>query len=242
MPNKIKKWNLQSNSRNPTKSIVVNELIKRVKKHEVKREGKASSARRAMELPEFLEIVKRCRKLPENHFGRHTGAEYFLFQFYMIVRLDDVEPFKCEDLTANMEYPYTLKSKMRWSRNILEERESPDQIIIGSVDPNYCVILALSLHLVHSTLEINQQDGTPLLLSISKRRIRALFEEITTKPDFLLTQTLHPIGTHSICKLPATYARRNGCSNDDVDATGIWKSNKRIIDTYIDCLIPFPGA
>ena len=55
-------------------------------------------------------------------------------------------------------------------------------------------------------------------------------------------QENRPIGTHSIRKLLATYARRNGCSKDDVDARGRWKSNKRIVDTYIDCLIPYPDA
>ena len=83
----------------------------RVKKHEVKREGKASSARHAMELPEFLEIVKRCRKMPKNHFGQCTRAPHFVFQFHTIARLDDVEHFQCEDLTANMEYLYTLKQR-----------------------------------------------------------------------------------------------------------------------------------
>ena len=73
----------------------------------------------------------------------------------------------------------------RWDggRIFFEERENPDQIIIGSMDPNYSVILALSLHLEQSTLEMSQQDGTPLLFSILKRRKRALFEEITTLPD-----------------------------------------------------------
>ena len=52
----------------------------------------------------------------------------------------------------------------------------------------------------------------------------------------------NPIGSHSICKPPATYARRNGCSKDDMDARGRWKSNERIVDIYIDCLIPFPDA
>ena len=113
---------------------------------------------------------------------------------------------------------------MRWSKNILEERESLDQITTGSMDLNDCVLLALSLHLEHCTLEINQQDGKPLLFRISKQRIRALFEEITTPLDFPLSQTLHPIGTHSICKLPTTYVRQNGCSKDDVDAIGRWKS------------------
>ena len=39
-----------------------------------------------------------------------------------------------------------------------------------------------------------------------------------------------------------TYARQNGCSKDNVDARGRWKSYKHIVDMYIDCLIPFPDA
>ena len=51
-----------------------------------------------------------------------------------------------------------------------------------------------------------------------------------------------PIGIQSIRKRPATYARRNGCSKDDVDVRARWKFIKRIVDTYIYCLIPFPDA
>ena len=53
---------------------------------------------------------------------------------------------------------------------------------------------------------------------------------------------MHTIDTHSIRKVPATYARRNGCSKDDVDGRGRWKSNKHIVDMYIDNLISFPNA
>ena len=44
------KWDLQRNSGNPTKSVKVNELIKRVKKAEVRKECEASAAWHAMEL------------------------------------------------------------------------------------------------------------------------------------------------------------------------------------------------
>ena len=50
--------------------------------------------------------------MPHNDTGRHTGAAYFLFQFHMIARLDDVGNFKCEDIMVNLEYPSTLKSQM----------------------------------------------------------------------------------------------------------------------------------
>ena len=44
-----------------------------------------------MELSEFHELITRCRDLTENYIGRHTGAAYFLFQFQMVARLDNVE-------------------------------------------------------------------------------------------------------------------------------------------------------
>ena len=191
LPNKLMKWNLQSNSWNPVRTVIINKLIKRVKKHKVRREGKASSARRAMEICEFLEVVKRRQRLPESHLWRFTGVACFLFQFHMISRLDNVEHFKCEDLIANMEYPYTPKSKMRWNKNVLGERENLDQIIIGPMDSNFCIILALALHLEHSVI-LNNQDSNPMLFSISKGRIRALFEEITAQQNFRLYQYSTP--------------------------------------------------
>ena len=100
-----------------------------------------------MAISEFVDIVKRFQRLPESHLRRYIGVAYFLFQFHMIARLDDVEHFKCKDVTVNMEFPYMLKFKMKWGKNVLEKRESPDQIIIGSMDSNFCVILSLALHL-----------------------------------------------------------------------------------------------
>ena len=50
------------------------------------------------------------------------------------------------------------------------------------------------------------------------------------------------LDTHSIRKLPITYAQRNGCSRDDVNARGRWKSNHCTMDTYIDNSIPYPEA
>ena len=113
MQNQLMKWYLQSNSGNPTKSVKVNELIKRVKKAEVRREGKASAARRAMELSEFHKLMTRCRELPNNHIRRHTRAAYFLYKFHMVAKFDDVTNFKCEDRMVNMECPSTLKLKMQ---------------------------------------------------------------------------------------------------------------------------------
>ena len=57
-----------------------------------------------MELMEFAEVIKRCRIMPHNLTGHHTGAAYFLFPFHMMVRLDDIGDFKCEDIMIILEY------------------------------------------------------------------------------------------------------------------------------------------
>ena len=36
---------------------------------------------------------------------------------------------------------------MCWSKNVLEERDAPDQNIIGSMDRQYCILLALAIFL-----------------------------------------------------------------------------------------------
>ena len=93
MPNRLMPWNARSLEGNPTKSVEVNNLIKRVKKNEVRKEGKPSSARRAMKMEEFLALIKRLR-LRRDLTARYTIAAYYIFQFHMIARLDDVMNFK----------------------------------------------------------------------------------------------------------------------------------------------------
>ena len=63
-----------------------------------------------------------------------------------------------------------------------------------------------------------------------------------THEDNFNTVSEGKIRTHSIRKLPATFARRNGCSRDDVDSRGRWESNRRMVDTYVHNCIPYPDA
>jgi hypothetical protein len=50
MPNGLVSWNKLNNVGNPTKSIEINDLIKAVKKTEVRKQGKASTPRHLDEL------------------------------------------------------------------------------------------------------------------------------------------------------------------------------------------------
>ena len=65
-----------------------------------------------------------------------------------------------------------------------------------------------------------------------------LRNHIFSNPLFLsLTGTQDPenLGTHSLRKYPATWASRNDCNREEVEARGRWKPNtKHIVNTYID--------
>ena len=96
---------------------------------------------------------------------------------------------------------------------MLEERDAPDQIILGAMDPSFCPLLGIAMHIELpnrlGVIGINTED--PTLFKIKKERISGLFCELSNDPSFPHI-TDGKIGTHSIRKLPATYAQRNGCS------------------------------
>ena len=71
-----------------------------------------------MEFGEFHALIRGCREKGFGHLGHCVGIAYFLFQFHMIAHLDDVINFKFGDLMSNIEFPDTIKFKMRWSRTV----------------------------------------------------------------------------------------------------------------------------
>ena len=246
MPNRNMPWNQQSSQGNPTRSSELNDLIKIVKKREVRKQGKASCARRAMEISEFRQLIN------ENRFPRNDGythkyalAAYFIFQFHMVARVDDVMHFKCDDLTPHLEFEFALKSKMCWSKNLLDERSTTDQIILGAGDKDFCTLLALAIHLEinigNGTVGGNGEDPNATLMGIGKNLAQTRLKAIVENEDFDRAAE-GPLGSHSTRKGAATFARRNGCSKDDIDARGRWKGQKRMVDTYIDGCLPYPDA
>jgi len=233
-----------TNSGNPTHSILVNDLIKKIKKMEVRKEGVTSKARRSMELGEFCELIKRLRssELPLRKFNL---SAYFIFQYNMIGRVDDIEKNMWSELSPCVDFDFILKACMCWSKNVQEERDAPEQVIFGAMDPAFCAQLALAIHIEHAIMTGSLHDGVDAksggMFCVSKKVASNHLKMILEAPDFP-NEKLGPVGSHSICKSPATYARRKGCSRDDIDCRGRWKTKKRIVDTYIDVNLPYPDA
>ena len=125
-----------------------------------------------MKISEFQNLIDLCCKT-DNHFIKYTGSAYFIFHFHMIARLDDVFCFQHTDLTPNLEFSFALKFKMRWTKNKLEERDAPDQIILGVMDQGFCAILVIKIHLEHPIHLGGASEDNQSLFGVKKREYQA---------------------------------------------------------------------
>jgi hypothetical protein len=158
MPNKLMAWNALSGVGNPTRSLVVNQLIKKVKKKEVRKQGAATKTKRAMTFDEFKSMVDVL--VGKVDIIRRYGIPCFVkFQFHLIARIDDTTQFLMENLTENPDFDFTLRSKLRWSKNVNEERDAPNQFLIGAMDPWFCVLLALAVTRIINKMKEDRQAG-----------------------------------------------------------------------------------
>jgi hypothetical protein len=252
MPNKLMPWNAIAQVGNPTKSIEVNELIKAIKKKEVRKQGKASSARRALTHQEFLRMLELLKAENQDDMHRYGLPSLFVFQYNLIARIDDTCMFLVENLTDTPDFDFVLRSKLDWSKNVDDEREAPNQILLAAMDYRYCVQLALAVH-TEIFLESAGQGGlTPFVFGFSedinrpeggvktKKEVQSiLHNEIFCREEF---NDRGRLGSHSNRKYASTHCRKNGCSKDEKELRGRWKKGKRVADVYDDVDLPFPDA
>ena len=258
MPNRLSVWTSGRNEGNPTRSIDVNNLIKRVKKKEVRKQGVVSRCRRAITEAEF----RKMQNILQTHNGNSLIWRYGLyaltnFQFHLLARIDDTTQVLVENLKVHDSFCNALKTRLNWSKNVTEERDAPWQIVLGSMDTAFCVFASLSLW-----MELNLRSNPNALLSPylfsfcddnsipaggqkSKETAHNMFNKIFKMEEFIgpgAGGADNMLGSHSIRKFAATHARKSGCSKDDKDIRGRWKSKARVSDIYEDTELPFPDA
>lgn len=149
MPHRVSPWNQMSLFGNPTKSKEVNDVIKAVKKQEVRRLGKTSSTKRAMTQKEFIVALEFFKDDPDFESNIRIPC-MMLFQYHLITRCDDLGHFRTLDLSGHPDSHFSyfaLSTKVHWSKNVLEERNCPQQIILGSMNDQYCLLLSLGIYL-----------------------------------------------------------------------------------------------
>jgi len=152
MPNNIMPWNEVAKIGNPTRSTAVNKLLKAVKKKEAARLGRPSQARRAFQPSEYSQAIMLLSECPSKENGVWLAA-YICFQYNMIARLDDTSKFRSPDLQPFQAFPfYGVSVRLCWSKNVLEERDAPNQVLFGANDWRYCTLSLLATWLEFRSL------------------------------------------------------------------------------------------
>ena len=253
MPSKLETWSVRARTGNPTRAILVNNFVKSIKKMEVRRQGAPSQARRALTAGEFESII-RILRASSDPVRKYLCPAFHMYQFNLIARVDDTAHLKKENIRVHPEYPFSLLTRMCWSKNVNEERDAPDQIVFGAMNPSYCCLLSLAIH-----FEIwfsSPQGSTPtndFVFGIGGEDeikgpsgTRATIYSTLTKHVFpqnnFQAAAAGPIGTHSFRKFPASLARKKGSSRDDVDSRGRWRNKIRVSDVYMDIDLPHNDA
>ena len=74
------------------------------------------------------------------------------FQFHLIAWVDDSTQLVLEHIRVHDTFVSALKTRLNWSKNVDDEQDAPWQIVLGSLNPVYCVLCSLALW-----LELNLQ-------------------------------------------------------------------------------------
>ena len=166
MPNKLMAWNALAQQGNPTRSIEVNEVIKKMKKKEVRKQGKNSKARRGLKQEEFLFLLE-LSKASEDPVEKYGYPGFFIVEYSLIARIDCTSQFLAENLTTSSDFDFVLRGRLSWSKNVNEERDAPNQILIGAMDQNYCTLLGLAVALEVAMDAVGEGELSPYVFGFS---------------------------------------------------------------------------
>jgi hypothetical protein len=246
MPNQ-QAWVVEMAVGNPTKSKEVNQVITSVKRAEVRKLGKSSNAKRDLRMAEYRKTLELLKDSPSNvnYFDCASRLTAMMkLQFHIIARTDDICNLETADLKSHDRFPSTcLQLKVSWSKNVMEERQCPDQILIGSEDSAFCIIVSLACFL-ESTITSGAQDKYLFAEESDSRapdrlnsRYYRILNTVWKKPEFqeIARLTRGSIGTHSLRKFPSTWVVENGGTDVEVEIRGRWKGqrNGRTVNRYI---------
>ena len=245
-------WSDVAKIGNPTKAQSVNRVIRAMKKMEAARRGKPSQARRALRPVEFEAIVESLQKA--RNLTVQIGVwltAYLTFMYNMIARVDDTAKWRAPDLNPFSRFPdYGITAVLCWTKNCMEERDPPTQVLFGSRDWRYCVLCHLAVWLEHhfqANPEENEfffgvhgYDAPEDIKGHASYHLRKLTASENIDVDF--DEVDGKTGMHSIRKFAVNKCRGQGMTKDAVDHRGRWKSADRQQDTYADTTIPYVDA
>lgn len=241
MPNRVPPW--VNGAGNPTKSAAVNDMLREVKKFEVRGEGVGDCSMRPITEQEFRMTIHLFRA-QHDWITSWKYSTMALWQYHLIGRIDDVVHFKISDPRSHDRFDFAVQTKVRWSKNVMEERCCPDQILLGAMDPLFCILANLGLYLEsylgsfpQSRYLFTPNDASTAPVNLIQAYRSKLESAVFKNSQFTaLSHTdLRGVGTHSYRKFPSQYSVDKGASAEDVEIRGRWKTRgRRIVFRYID--------
>ncbi|KAI2489078.1 hypothetical protein MHU86_25522 [Fragilaria crotonensis] len=148
---RIATWSMTRSEGNPTRSALVNALIKRVKKKEARKQGVDSQTQRPMLGQEFvamhdllnrnvLSAGRRSNNAHDVFWKRYGILAMTNFQFHLIARVDDSTQLVLEHIRVHDTFASALKTRLNWSKMWMTT-DAPWQIVLGSLNPVLCSLL-----------------------------------------------------------------------------------------------------
>jgi hypothetical protein len=253
MPNRLHPWNEAAQMGNPTRSKEINDLIKRVKKKEVRNKGATSRARRPITETELIQVQTLLRVKPEHGSVTKYGIPGFVnFQIHMLSRIDCASQWVKMNFEPHDEYPhFAAKARLPWAKNVNEEGDAPWQIVLGAMNPVLCVFIGLAIWL---EFYLGQSQGlSPYVFAFSDdfripeggKKTKVFIQKALRKiyaDDEFVAKKRGRLGSHSNRKYAGNRTRRSGGTKDDKDYRGRWKNRRRVSDVYGEHDLPYPDA
>ena len=150
MVNRNMPWDEVTMCENPTRCTMMADLIKSIKKTETRRARRPSQARRALLPQEYEHAIGLMGKHPDNEVTAWLFA-INCFQYNLIARHDNTAKLCSPDLQPFHQFPsYGITVRLCWSKNVMEERDAPKQILLDAMDWRYCELSHLGVWLEYN--------------------------------------------------------------------------------------------
>lgn len=258
-PDKHVPW-LEGRGGNPTIHRSINDLISKVSAFETRGLGRKGNKKRPYSREEYFKILDLFRE-KDDFDHRYKCITMTLWAKHLIHRVDDTCHFKLDAPHGGIEYDFCIYTRTKWSKNVKNFRNCPDQIMFGSKNWKDCLYVHLAVYL-EAWLRMNLQTVRFLFTSdmcnvngpsrlnqnyINKVRktawenaeFKALEDQVGAEDD------RQGIGGHSLRKFASTDCKRKGAHREEVEYRGRWigSKNKSVCATsYIDTDDPYTDA
>lgn len=256
MPNKNVPW-IEGRGGNPTRHCTVQGVIKKVEEMEARNLGSDANDKRPYSDAEFNKVLEVFRRDFSDFDHKIKYPTMTLWAYHLIHRVDDTSNFKVGAPHGCIEWPFAIKTRTRWSKNVKKMKHCPDQILFGSEDWLTCVLLWLSIYLESWLMDYPNADlmwtssrGEKAAKNVKKNygnnvaKIWKL-EEFKALQDTTGDDQDRGLGTHSERKYSADKAKTLGAKENQIEYRGRWlgeKGSRVVARVYVRADEPFIDA